>query len=95
MLHNYPITRAYISVAALLVVVGSIWLLVGHVSDGSRMTTVFLALAILTMPLSQVFGSAADVAPAVPLFTGFVVNVGVLLLLERLAARYWTKRVRS
>ena len=95
MLHNYPITRAYISVAALLAVVGSLWLLVGHVSDGSPMTTVFLALGILTMPLSQVFDSAADVAPVVPLFTGFVVNTGVLLLLEHRAARYWIKRVRS
>jgi len=74
MLRNYPITRAYISVAALLAVVGSLWLLVGHVSDGSPMTTVFLALGILTMPLSQVFGGVADVAPVVPLFTGFVAN---------------------
>jgi len=95
MLRNYPITRAYISVAALLVVVGSLWLLVGHVSDGSPMTTVFLALGTLTMPLSQMFGSAADVAPVVPLFTGFVANTGVLLLLEHLGARYWTKRAPS
>ena len=95
MLRNYPITRAYISVAALLAVVGSLWLLLGHVSDGSPMTTIFLALGILTMPFSQVFGSAADVAPVVPLLTGFVANTGVLLFIERLAARYWTKRVRS
>ncbi len=95
MLHNYPITREYISVAVLLAVVGSLWLLVGHVSDGSPMTTVFLALGILTMPLSQAFRSASDVAPVVPLFTGFVANTGVLLLLEHLAARYWTKRAPS
>ena len=95
MLRNYPITSAYIGVAALLAVVGGLWLLVGHVSDGSPMTTVFLALGILTMPLSQVFGSAADVAPVAPLFAGFVANTGVLLLLDHLAARYWTKRVRS
>ncbi len=95
MLRNYPITRAYITVAALLAVVGSLWLLVGDVSDGSPMTTVFLVLGILTMPLSQAFGSAAGVTPVVPLFTGFVANTGVLLLLDHLAARYWTKRVRS
>jgi len=95
MLRNYPITRAYVSVAALLAVVGTLWLLFGHVSDGSRMTTVFLALGILTMPLSQMFGSAPYVAPVAPLFAGFVANTGVLLLLEHLAARYWTKRVRS
>ncbi len=94
MLRNYPITRAYISVAALLAVAGSLWLLLGHVSDGSPMTTVFLALGLLTMPLSQVFGSAADVAPVVPLLTGFVANTGVLLLLEHLAARYRTKKAR-
>ncbi len=58
------------------------------------MTTVFLALGLLTMPLSQVFGSAADVAPVVPLLTGFVANTGVLLLLEHLAARYRTKKAR-
>jgi len=52
MLHNYPITRAYISVAALLAAVGGLWLLVGHVSDGSPMTTVFLARGILTMRLT-------------------------------------------
>jgi len=92
MLRTYPITRAYISVVALLALVGGVWLLVGHVADGSPMTRVVLVLAILTMPLSQVFGSASSVAPGVPLLTGFVANTGVLLLLEHLAARYWTRK---
>jgi len=95
MLRNYPIARAYVTVVVLLAVAGGLWLLVGRVSDGSPMTTVFLALGILTMPLSQVLGGAAFLPPLMPLFAGFVANTGVLLLLEHLVTRYRTKHARS